>query len=344
MPTSGDATSPLSTRTWSRCTAAWCSIRGFEERVAALYRDGLVPGFVHLSIGQEATAVGACWPLRARRRHHLDPSRPRPLPRQGPRPRAHVRRADGHGRGTNRGRGGSMHIADPGVGRLRRQRHRGGRPAHRRGRGDRGAAARQRRRRRGVLRRRRRRRRARSTRRSTSPRCGGCRWSSSARTTATRSSRPPRPSTRRRLEQRAAGYGIPYLRRRRQRRGGHCGGDAATPWPAAGSGAGPTVVEAATYRWHGHYEGDPQRYRSPGRSARSGRRATRSSATASGSSVPASTRPTSTGSSLRWRPSSTVRSRAPALAAAVPGLTLRFRGTAAGSRARNAPAHRATAS
>src|SRR2546430_15762821 len=39
-------------------------IRGFEARVAALYRDGEVPGFVHLSIGQEATAVGACWPLR----------------------------------------------------------------------------------------------------------------------------------------------------------------------------------------------------------------------------------------------------------------------------------------
>ena len=33
-------------------------IRGFEERVAALYRDGEVPGFVHLSTGQEATAVG----------------------------------------------------------------------------------------------------------------------------------------------------------------------------------------------------------------------------------------------------------------------------------------------
>ncbi|HZP27365.1 MAG TPA: ABC transporter substrate-binding protein, partial [Acidimicrobiia bacterium] len=29
-------------------------IRGFEERVAALYRDGHVPGFVHVSIGQEA--------------------------------------------------------------------------------------------------------------------------------------------------------------------------------------------------------------------------------------------------------------------------------------------------
>jgi 2-oxoisovalerate dehydrogenase E1 component len=32
---------------------------------------------------------------------------------------------------------------------------------------------------------------------------------------------------------------------------------------AARAGHGPTVVEATTYRWHGHYEGDPQRYRSP---------------------------------------------------------------------------------
>jgi 2-oxoisovalerate dehydrogenase E1 component len=28
-------------------------------------------------------------------------------------------------------------------------------------------------------------------------------------------------------------------------------------------GGGPVVVEAATYRWHGHYEGDPERYRTP---------------------------------------------------------------------------------
>ncbi len=35
-------------------------IRVFEERVSDLYRDGEVPGFVHLSIGQEASAAGAC--------------------------------------------------------------------------------------------------------------------------------------------------------------------------------------------------------------------------------------------------------------------------------------------
>ena len=40
-------------------------IRVFEERVSELYRASEVPGFVHLSIGQEASAVGACWPLAA---------------------------------------------------------------------------------------------------------------------------------------------------------------------------------------------------------------------------------------------------------------------------------------
>jgi 2-oxoisovalerate dehydrogenase E1 component len=29
------------------------------------------------------------------------------------------------------------------------------------------------------------------------------------------------------------------------------------------AGGRPVIVEAATYRWHGHYEGDPQRYRTP---------------------------------------------------------------------------------
>lgn len=30
-------------------------------------------------------------------------------------------------------------------------------------------------------------------------------------------------------------------------------------------GGGPVLVETETYRWHGHYEGDPERYRSPRR-------------------------------------------------------------------------------
>lgn len=91
-------------------------IRGFEERVAALYRDGEVPGFVHLSVGQEASAVGACWPLRpsdvitsTHRGHgHCIAKGLAPAPMF-----AELMARDA---GTNRGRGGSMHIADPTLG------------------------------------------------------------------------------------------------------------------------------------------------------------------------------------------------------------------------------------
>jgi 2-oxoisovalerate dehydrogenase E1 component len=91
-------------------------IRRFEERVAELYRDGLVPGFVHLSVGQEATAVGATWVLHpddyvtSTHRGHghvlakgLDVGRAF----------AELMARDS---GACRGRGGSMHLADPALG------------------------------------------------------------------------------------------------------------------------------------------------------------------------------------------------------------------------------------
>ena len=57
-------------------------IRAFETRVAELYRDGEIPGFVHTSLGQEAVAAGVCAALERRRLRHHHPPRPRPLPRQ----------------------------------------------------------------------------------------------------------------------------------------------------------------------------------------------------------------------------------------------------------------------
>lgn len=88
-------------------------IRCFEEDIARLYRDGEVPGFVHLSVGQEATAVGACWPLR-----------PTDVITSTHRGHGHclAKGIDSAGMfaelmarssGTNMGRGGSMHVADP---------------------------------------------------------------------------------------------------------------------------------------------------------------------------------------------------------------------------------------
>ena len=80
------------------------------------------------------------------------------------------------------------------------------------------------------------------------------------------------------LELRAAGLRDRLRRGRRQRR------DARPPpsWPsvveAVRAGGGPVLVEATTYRWHGHYEGDPRALPDAGRGAgvggaRSARRA-----------------------------------------------------------------------
>ncbi len=236
-------------------------IRGFEERVAALYRDGEVPGFVHLSIGQEATAVGACWPLgpadviTSTHRGHghclakgLDPA---PM----------FAELMGKEQGTNRGRGGSMHIADPtlgifgangivaaglpiavGAGKAAQLRADGsvataffgdGAPAQGAFHEAMNLAA--------VWQ---------------LPVIFFCENNGYAEFS------PASTQHAASLEQRAAGYGIPYV--------SVDGNDVAATAAAmevvvlaARSGHGPAVVEAATYRWHGHYEGDPERYRSP---------------------------------------------------------------------------------
>lgn len=39
-------------------------IRIFEERLAKDFADGKVPGFFHLSVGQEANPAGVCANLR----------------------------------------------------------------------------------------------------------------------------------------------------------------------------------------------------------------------------------------------------------------------------------------
>ena len=145
-------------------------IRGFEERVAALYRDGEVPGFVHLSIGQEASAVGACWPLgptdviTSTHRGHGH------CLAKGLDPLGMFAELMAKDEGTNRGRGGSMHIADPTIGIFGANGIVGCRPADRGRCRDRGAAATRRQRRGRVLRRRR--GRARHLPRSDQPRRG----------------------------------------------------------------------------------------------------------------------------------------------------------------------------
>lgn len=91
-------------------------IRAFEERAAALYAAGRIPGFVHLSVGQEAVAVGVCAALRTNdvitstHRGHGH------VLAKGLDVTAAFAELFGRETGSCRGRGGSMHIADPALG------------------------------------------------------------------------------------------------------------------------------------------------------------------------------------------------------------------------------------
>lgn len=236
------------------------TVRGFEQRVAALYRDGEVPGFVHLSIGQEATAVGACWPLRpsdvitSTHRGHGH------CIAKGMDPLAMVAELMAKDAGSNRGRGGSMHIADPSLGVF----------------GANGIVA------------------------AGLPIAAGAATAAQLRAAggvvvaffgdgavaqgafheavnlaavwklpvvffcenngyaefSPASAQHAAP-----LAQRALGYGVPF-----ETVDGNDVVAVATLMETVvvgrRAGEGPLIVEATTYRWHGHYEGDPQRYRS----------------------------------------------------------------------------------
>jgi 2-oxoisovalerate dehydrogenase E1 component len=91
-------------------------IREFELRTAELYAEGIIPGFVHLSVGQEAVAVGVCSQLRAddvitsTHRGHGH------VMAKGLDMTAMFAELMGRATGVCGGFGGSMHIADPGLG------------------------------------------------------------------------------------------------------------------------------------------------------------------------------------------------------------------------------------
>jgi acetoin:2,6-dichlorophenolindophenol oxidoreductase subunit alpha len=95
-----------------------CSIRSFDSTAGELFADGEIPGFVHLYIGEEAVAVGACAALdeddyiSSTHRGHghciakgLDPA-------------GMMAELYGKRDGYCNGKGGSMHIADVDAGML----------------------------------------------------------------------------------------------------------------------------------------------------------------------------------------------------------------------------------
>ncbi len=93
-------------------------IREFEEQVEDLFARALIPGVIHVSIGQEAVAAGVGGALRpddhiiiTHRGHGHSLAK-------GAQPRYMFAELLGKVEGYCRGKGGSMHVADPSTGNL----------------------------------------------------------------------------------------------------------------------------------------------------------------------------------------------------------------------------------
>ncbi len=103
---------------WLAVYRRMTTIRIFEEHVNDLYRSGKMPGLAHLYIGEEAVAVGVCTALRAddyitstHRGHGHCLAKGAAVDRM-------FAELLGKAPGYCRGKGGSMHIADPESGNL----------------------------------------------------------------------------------------------------------------------------------------------------------------------------------------------------------------------------------
>jgi TPP-dependent pyruvate/acetoin dehydrogenase alpha subunit len=103
---------------WLRVYRKLVSIRLFEEQVNELYTRALMPGLAHLYSGEEAVAVGICETLRiddyitSTHRGHGH------CLAKGAAPDRMFAELLGKEAGYCRGKGGSMHIADPATGNL----------------------------------------------------------------------------------------------------------------------------------------------------------------------------------------------------------------------------------
>lgn len=93
-------------------------IREFELKAAELFEKNKVPGMIHTSVGQEGSSVGACLALNVDdyilsthrgHGHYIA---------KGGDAAAMLAEICGRETGTNGGRGGSMHIMDPTIGML----------------------------------------------------------------------------------------------------------------------------------------------------------------------------------------------------------------------------------
>jgi len=113
-----ETSSAVQVEQWLRMYRQMLRIRAFEEQVNQLYTRALMPGLAHLYIGEEAVAVGVCEALRkddyitsTHRGHGHCLAKGASSDRM-------FAELLGKEAGYCRGKGGSMHIADPATGNL----------------------------------------------------------------------------------------------------------------------------------------------------------------------------------------------------------------------------------
>ena len=109
---------PKDVEHWLHAYEQMAKIRAFEEKVNELYMKAIMPGLAHLYSGQEAVAVGVCEALRAddyitstHRGHGHCLAKGASIDRM-------FAELLGKEAGYCKGKGGSMHIADPDSGNL----------------------------------------------------------------------------------------------------------------------------------------------------------------------------------------------------------------------------------
>lgn len=87
-------------------------IRKFEEAIRDLYLQGKIRGSFHPCVGQEATAVGGCWPLRREDAMSCTYRGHGHALAKGLSPRLAMAEMLGKATGCCKGKGGSMHFTD----------------------------------------------------------------------------------------------------------------------------------------------------------------------------------------------------------------------------------------
>jgi len=93
-------------------------IRLFEQKVNELFLQGIMPGTIHLSLGQEATTVGACLALNPDDKITLTHRGHGQALAKGTSPESLMAELFGKVTGCCKGKGGSLHVGDFSVGAL----------------------------------------------------------------------------------------------------------------------------------------------------------------------------------------------------------------------------------